>query len=107
MSNTFSLKRNDTLPRLRAVLSDSSGPVDLTGCSVKFIYKAEGKGQPVSRTAAVLSDPPGTVEYQWVIEDTAVSGNFSGEWEVTFPSGRKLTFPNENYIKFTILPDLG
>jgi hypothetical protein len=105
----FSIKRNDRVPSIAATLTDSLGaPVDLTSSSVKFIMSAApGGGTPVLNVAAtIVSGPAGTVRYDWAVGNTATSGDFVAEWEVTFASSKKQTFPSVGYNTITISPDL-
>lgn len=110
----FFLKRGDTLPYLVATLSDDSGPVDLTGATVKFVLRqsrtrcATGEPALLLKKDAVVADPAsGVVRYEWASGDTDTAGQFDGEFEVTFPSGGRWTFPSSGYIPVNIGVDLG
>jgi hypothetical protein len=71
-------------------------PGDLVGCTVKFIMKLQGSTIPeVLQTAVINGD--GTFSYNPVPADVANIGKFQQEWEVTYPSGKQLTFPNGGY----------
>lgn len=103
---TITLKRNDTKVNLKATLSNESGPVDLTGCSVRFIM-SQRKTVKVDKTALIQEGATGLV---WVVfeqENTNEAGTFQAEFEVTFPDERKETFPNSGYILINIQSDLG
>lgn len=43
----------------------------------------------------------------WAAADVDTVGEFDGEWEVTYSSGLKLTFPSDGFLWVRILEDLG
>lgn len=100
MASEFYIKRNDTLPPIEERLSDATGPISLTGHTVKFIMR---KGAIIKVEAAAVPDPDqvnrkGYVKYNWsgVTGDTDTAGTYEAEWEVTFSGGAgKATFPND------------
>jgi hypothetical protein len=103
---TVTLKRGDTKVNLKATLSNESGPVDLTGCQVRF-FMSKRNSNKVNKEALIQTETMGLV---WVVfeqEDTDTSGTFQAEFEVTFPDERKETFPNNGYILINIQSDLG
>lgn len=100
--STFTIKRGDTLPKISAVLSDKDGPVDLTGASVRLIVPPI-----VDASATIVDADAGSVEYQWQAGDTETRGVYKAEFQVTFPSGDILTFPNDGFITVQIDSDLG
>src|ERR1039458_5866427 len=106
------------IPKINNVLTDNTGaPVDLTGCSVKFIFQSTN-GTSFSRTAAITNSPgtDGAVNYQTVAADTLAPGLYQAQWEVTYPdTTTKRTFPTGSldnsdesgrYIWFEIVPAL-
>lgn len=102
----LTLKRNDTKDNIKATLSNESGPVDLTGASVRFLMSRQGVVK-VDKPALIQDAVNGLV---WVVfeqGDTSDSGNFNAEFEVTFSDGRIETFPNDGYIMIQIISDLG
>lgn len=106
-------KRHDTAPALPGIIENATGAVDLTGASVKFIMvAADTNGNPVTGTpkidaAATVTDATtGAVEYQPVTGDTDTAGWYLGEFEVTFASTNKETFPDPGYIVILITADL-
>lgn len=100
----FLIKAGDTLPALVAVLADaSSNPVVLTGSSVKFHMRSRTSGTVVVNATATITDATnGQVTYTWTAPDTATAGAYDGEFEVTFPSGKVETFPNDSNISIQI-----
>lgn len=102
------IKRGDTRHAIKAILRDASGdPVDLTGCSVKFVMA------PLSRPATVCREPHienaknGEVWVVWAPGETDKSGIYRAEFKVTYPDGRVETFPETSYIGISIINDLG
>lgn len=108
MSN-FSIKRNDRRESIERVLKGSDGaPVDLTGCSVRFLMRyAQSNTLKVDATATVVDAAAGQVRYAWTADDTSDSGAFKAEFEVLFADGTRQSFPNTTYITVVILDDLG
>lgn len=98
----FHIKRNDTSPSIEAVLSDSNGPVNLTGATVNF-YMAN----LVSGAATITDAAAGEVRYDWQAGDTTKLGYHLAEWEVVYADGKKETFPNDGYSTIKITADLG
>lgn len=108
----YTIKKNDTLPNLVSSLttgptSGSQSAVNLAGASVVLVMRSTSGGV-ASRLGATITDAPnGTVARIWEPADTATSGTFNGEWEVTFSPNKVQTFPNESYFTITIADDLG
>ena len=102
------LKRGDTRHAIRAVLKDATGsPVDLTDCSVSFHMAPLLRPVTISRAAHIENADAGEVWVVWVPGETDVSGIYQAEFKVTWPDGRKETFPNSGYISINIIRDLG
>jgi len=105
----FYWKRHDTAPQIQVQLLDSKGnPVDVTGASVNFIMiTTGGTGSPkVNAGATVIDAPNGIVGYTPIGANTDTAGAYQAEWQVTFLSGNKETFPNPGYDTVTITADL-
>ncbi len=104
----FYLVQNDTGPSIIAVLVDEDGTVvDLTGISdtdVKFHMIDPDSDAPKvdnnTNTSALAPLTDGKVQYDWQASDTDTPGLFDGEFQITFPGGVIITFPNYRY--FTI-----
>lgn len=104
----YTIKQNDTHPPLDATLSDASGPVDLTGATVKLLLKSLGSGTTTLVGDCTLTGAlTGQVRYTWVEGDTAAVNTYNGEFEVTWPSLKKTTFPNTGYFTVEIKAELG
>jgi len=100
----FIIKQGDTSPSLaaRLVTADNQS-ANLAGATVVFHFrKTRGVASVVSAAAVVVDPATGQVRYDWTESDTAASGNFEGEFEVTYADGSIETFPNEGYIDILV-----
>lgn len=103
------ITQGDTGPSIVATLVDEAGVVvDLTGVvgtDVRFHMidpsSATEKVDNNSNTSVLSPPTDGKVQYDWQAADTDTAGLFDGEFQVTFPGGQIITFPNYRY--FTIL----
>lgn len=104
----FTLKANDRLPSIAAVLATGSGtPLNLTGAAVKFIMRAKTGGAPKVNTAAVIVDATaGSVRYDWTATDTNTAGSWQAEWQITWSDGKQQTVPTLTYHTIDVLADL-
>ena len=108
MSETFTIKRNDTSPAIRWELEDPD--TNLVGASVVFNMKNTVTGALVidRGTAEVVegADRP-TLGYNWAEGDTAVAGLYEAEFEITFADESVETTPNSENIVVKVVVDLG
>lgn len=105
----FFIKKGDTLPRIESTLKYSTGAaVNLTGASqVQFIYKHKQQSQVTIKTGTIVDAAQGKVAYSWIAGDTATTGDYQAEWQITFSGGGILTIPNDGtFIEFRIVPSL-
>lgn len=56
--------------------------------------------------ATIVSAAAGTVTYTAGVGFLTAIGDYSQEWQVTFPDASVLTFPSNGYNKIIILDDL-
>jgi|SRR6266545_7448054 len=81
---------------------------DLTGCTLSWILKGTADdGTAVAIKQAAVITGAAKFSYDPVAGDVALTGKFKQEWELVFPSGKILTFPNNGYNAVKILADLG
>jgi hypothetical protein len=107
MSYDVTIKRGDTRHAIRAILKDSSGsPVNLTGCTVTFCMAPLGRSAVVSREVDIHDTAGGEVWVVFAPGETDISGVYRAEFRVTYPDGRKETFPNSGYLAIQILDNL-
>jgi transcriptional/translational regulatory protein YebC/TACO1 len=103
---TITLKRNDTKNNIKATLSNESGPVDLTGATVRFLMAKHGMIK-IDRKAQIQDAVNGIVWFIFEQGDTDEVGIFQAEFEVTYSDARIETFPNDCFILINIISDLG
>ena len=73
-------------------------PRDIKGATVKFRIEGEPSvGVVFDRTCNIVDDVGGGWDVRLTVADTATSGTFTGEVEVTFPNGEILTSPPFTY----------
>lgn len=105
----FTLKAHDRLPSIRATFTTAGAAVDLTtATTVTFIMKVKtgGAAAKVNAPATVVDPTSGIVRYDWAAGDTDTPGDYQAEWQVTWSSGQKQTFPTLTYHSISILADL-
>ncbi len=111
----FTIKRNDLLPLLEAILKDADdNPVDLTDATGVVFHMREEDTETLKIDGvdgAIDSNPQtGKVSFVWrwldPDFDTDTSGIFLGEFEVTWTGGKIQTFPSQGYISIEIVDDL-
>jgi hypothetical protein len=106
---TFYIKQNDTRPELDVFLRDDKDrSINITGAVVKFsLRNASDNSVKISLgSVTTVSSTAGRVKYSFSASDTDTSGNFDGEFQVTFVGGQIETFPNDGYIKVIITDDV-
>lgn len=103
---TIYLKKNDTKDNIKATLSNESGPVDLTGATVRFLMSKKGAIK-VDRQAQIQDAAAGIVWMVFEHGDTDEQGLYQAEFEVIFPDARIETFPNDGFVLINIISDLG
>ena len=106
--NEWWVKQNDTYGYITEQLLDENlVGVNLAGASVAFHMKrSTDAAYKVKAAATVLDSANGIVRYAWTGTDLNTVGNFNFEWQVTFVSGKVLTFPNDGYNLIHVLKEL-
>lgn len=112
-TSTFTLKRGDTAPALQVTLLDATGAaIDVTGATIAFHMKlrqhAANNAVPlvVDGSVDLVDASNGVVSYQWGSSDTDETGDFVGEFVVTFADSTVRTVPSPGYIPIRIVEDL-
>ena len=107
----FPIGKGDLAPSLTVQLKQAGVPMILDGCTVEFVMGLELGGIEKVRASAVVLNPSATitdpdcgkVRYDWGPGDTDTDGTYLGEFEVTLPSGKPMTFPNNEKKKIKIV----
>ena len=109
----FIIKRNDTAPVMEArLLTKTLQNVSIVGATVVFNMRSPSGVVVIDRAAVtVLNAETGLVKYEWDAGDTARSGTYQGEFEVTFFDGKIETFPKSenaasNFITIVVSDDV-
>lgn len=109
----FQIKRNDTLPTLQINIK-SRGYLDsviafnlsaVTACTFSMIDNC-GNLKISSIPAVISNSSGGTIQYNWVSDDTDTSGKYKAEFELFFSGGTKMTVPTIGVIDVNILKDI-
>jgi hypothetical protein len=95
-TTTWWAKQGDTDPPIVEALSSEAGPINLTGSTVLFrLWSLETELVVVTGVGQVQDALNGVVSYVWAPSDLATAGKYLREWEITLPSGRVVTVPND------------
>lgn len=112
-ANPFIIKRNDTLPSLSISIKSRGNinqiiPFDLTTVSAVTFSMSDQSGnlKISSSSAEIVSASAGTIQYNWISENTDTEGNFDGEFELFFNGGKKMSIPTLGAIKINICKDI-
>ena len=109
MADVFYIKSGDQAPGLGALLQYADGTAqDLTGATVVFNMRLKGSVTPKVDEQAVtlVTLLTGEVLYNWSAADTDTPGTYEGEFAVTLPDTRTVTFPNDGYIPIEITAEV-
>lgn len=102
------IKKGDTYPPLRAYLQMRTGtPIRIEGATVRLVLKDEEDNIVLNKIVTIEDFNSGYVSYRWLPADTAVAGEYRGEFEITWLDGSILTVPNDGYFTLNIVKDLG
>lgn len=106
----ITMRVNDTLPAINAILKDANGPFDLTNFTLRFVMrssdndiKADGS---TDSGVTIIGATSGAVRFNWSTSEVDVAGNFLGEFEATDPSTQRITFPNRGHLDIVFTPEL-
>jgi hypothetical protein len=77
--------QTDTAPSVYGTLAVSGVPVNLADCAVRFqMRSAIDNRLCVDGEAAIVSEPDGTVRYDWAPGDLSELGDFLSRWQITY-----------------------
>ena len=101
MAEEMVFAQGDDLPTVSAILSDATGPLNLTDCTVTF--EALIAGVTVS-TACDVQAPAtdGHVHFEPSNETVATKGSHTGRYKVVYLSGKVLHVPNDSQIRVVV-----
>lgn len=105
----YFIKQGDLEPAIEANLQYADGtPVDVTGKTVTFKWRNRDDDAAAIQTgtATVVDGPTGHVKYDWQTGETDTPGPFYAEWDVVISGARTLTFPNNGFLEFLVVPEL-
>lgn len=108
----FTIKQHDTRPVLTRYLiqtvNGATSPVDVTlVASVGF--KMRHTSAPlvlVTGLASIVTVSSCYIAYKWATNDTATTGIYNSEYELTYTDGGVETIPNDSYFSIEIVDDL-
>jgi hypothetical protein len=106
---TFAIKQHDRRPAFTSTLeAPADTPIDLTGCTAKFIMSLNVTPftLKVNAAATIISPTAGTVAYSWGATDTDTVALYRAEWEITYGDGTKMTVPGGSYLYINVVADL-
>lgn len=109
----FIIKRNDTLPALLISIKTRGDlneviPFSLTGVSACTFSMIDSCGslKVSSANAQIVLASGGTLQYNWSTEDTDTDGKFTGEFELFFNGGAKMSVPTLGAIDIHVIKDI-
>jgi hypothetical protein len=110
----FTIKRNDTLPNLIVNVIDrgclyekqSFSLSGVTGVTFSMLNTDCDYHKISLKEAQIQCVSGGTIQYIWDPEDTNESGNYLGEFELTFTGGGKMSIPQIGGINIEIVDDI-
>ena len=97
----FSFGKNDTLPYIETLVSNSAGYIDLSNSTgALFVYQPKSRNiNAISGLASILGPTSGHIRYQL----SGVSGGFYyGQFFVYFSGNNRVSFPNDGYSLFGV-----
>ena len=114
MVQSFKVKKGDTGRDLVMILKGGDGTVqDLTGATVRFSMRRVGQAaRKVDNQPATIDSPAtaGKVRYLWAAADVDTPGFYQGEFVVTLPNAKQITFPSDDapndFVEVVVLEDV-
>lgn len=105
--STLQIKKGDRYPSIAAILTVNGSPINLSGCTVKFQARNSLTGVvKINGDAVVVDATTGSVRYDQTDEDMDTAGRYEAEWEITLPSTKKVTIPNDGFDILVIVDSI-
>ena len=110
MADIVMLKRNDLQPYIyaKAILHTNTA-IDLTGATIVFSMRnLDTSSLTLSRVSAgvtLTASTSGEFQYQWQAGNTATTGTYVAEFEITPATGGKFTLPVNRDLRVIIVAD--
>lgn len=99
------VKQNDTSRSLTDTLTQGGSPIDLTGSTVKILFKLNDT--LVEAAATIDADPTtGVVSAEIPVAVVSTVGRWHTEWEITYANQKQLSVPTSGYNTLIVNPDL-
>jgi hypothetical protein len=112
-TETFVIKRNDTLPALQISIATKGNLGQKTGYNlsgvtgITFTMIDDCNNCKVNaQTAQIICSSGGTIQYNWQSGDTDESGVYQGEFELNYADGSRMSIPPIGGIRVEIIKDL-
>lgn len=108
MPATIIIKQGDTQITFKDIPTINNVPLtpaNVVGCTVNFMMKSFDGSTLIRNAGTIGADA--SFSYSPTASDVAVPGKFQQEWELIYPGGATLTFPNQSFNVVNILPELG
>lgn len=106
------MKQHDTRPVLTRYLiqtvNGATSPFDLTGVgSIGLLMRhTSALAVVVNGVASVVTVSSAYIAYKWATNDTATTGIYNAEYQVSYTDGGVETVPNDGYFSIEIVDDL-
>lgn len=106
IAQIIQIKKSDTVRSIYDTLMFYGSVIDLTNATVSLNIYNPLTDVNVSRAATVVVAASGSVQYQLVSADVAVTGSFLSEWQIIYQNGTELSVPTSGYNLIEIVEDL-
>lgn len=112
MGKSIVIKRGDTKPTFVDVPKIDGEYIlfaALAGCTLSFLLKGVTTVKRAADIASVTIESQAVAQFRYdpISADVENVGKCRQEWELVFPGGKILTFPNDGYNEVKIVADLG
>lgn len=106
------MKQNDTRPAMFRSLSQTidgaSSVLSLAAASrVDLYFRPQNSAYVIAGTCAIASAVGGVVRHDWIAGETATTGVFNAEFQITWNDGGIETVPNDGYFSVEFVDDIG